>query len=88
MRILSTLAVAMFAAATLCPAQTINSPLGQPLTSPNQGNIGGGIYFNVTFNTTVTWVNLNYVAADQAAAGTSSLEMFVGPSQWQGNVAV
>jgi hypothetical protein len=68
-------------------AQTTNVPLGQPLTSPNQGNVGGGIYFDLTVNTTVTFVNLNYVAADTSPTGNSSLEMYVGPSTWVGNVS-
>jgi hypothetical protein len=70
---------------SLAFAQTC--PLGQPLTSPNQGNIGGGLYFNLTVNTTVTLTHLNYVASDSSLAGTSSLNVFVGPPTWVGQVS-
>ncbi len=88
MRNLLSLAAASLALATLASAQTFNCPLGQPLTSPNQGNVGGGIYLNLTVNTTITLVNLNYVASDVTAVGNSSFRMYIGPTQWQGNVAV
>ena len=85
MRNLAALALSGLVLASISTAQTC--PLGQPLTSPNQGNIGGGIYFTVTVNTTVTWTQLNYVASEVSATGNSSLNMFVGPSTWVGNVS-
>lgn len=75
---------ALFLLPSLALAQTC--PLGQPLTSPNQGNPGGGLYFNLTVNTTVTLTHLNYVASDSSLAGDSSLNLFVGPPTWVGQV--
>ncbi len=79
MRNLAAIAVSGLVLASLATAQTINAPLGQPLTSPNQGNPGGGIYINLQVNTTITIVNLNYVASDVTPATNSSVNLFVGP---------
>jgi hypothetical protein len=69
---------------TLASAQVCS--LGQPLTSPNQGNPGGGLYFNLTINTTVTFNSVTYVASEVSATGSSSFNMFVGPATWVNNV--
>lgn len=87
MRKLSIFASTALVFAAVAPSQ-FTCPLGQPLTSPNQGNIGGGLYFNVTVTTTVTWNSIQYVASDGSTAGNSSLELYVGPSTWVGNVLV
>src|SRR5436189_6448947 len=84
MRNLGALALAGLVLTTLASAQTCN--LGQPLTSANQGNVGGGVYFNLTVTNTVTFSSLTYVASDTSLAGNSSFNMFVGPSTWVGNV--
>lgn len=86
MRTLAALALSGLALASFATAQTINCPLS-PVVAANQGNPGGGIYFNMTVNTTVTIVNLNYAASAASAAGLSSLNLFVGPSTWVGNVS-
>lgn len=86
MRNLAAFALSGLVLASVATAQTINVPLGQPLTSPNQGNPNGGLYFNLTVNQTVTFVNLNYVASDASPTGNSSLNLFVGPATWVGNV--
>lgn len=83
MRIKLSLAVVALAAGL--QAQVV-LPLGQPLTSPNQGNPGGAVYFNMTVNTTVTWDQLEYVSSGASPAGNSSFEIYFGPSQWQTNV--
>lgn len=79
---LSSLVLASFAS-----AQTFNAPLGQPLASPNQGNPGGGVYIDLNVTTTVTLLNLTYVASDASAAGNSSLNVYVGPPTWVGQVS-
>lgn len=84
MRKLVPFVFAALAAAALVPAQTLALATG----GTNQGNPGGGIYFNVTFNTTVTWNSIDYVASPASAAANSSFNLFVGPSTWVGNVAV
>ncbi|MFN3241557.1 MAG: hypothetical protein ACE37K_08595 [Planctomycetota bacterium] len=84
MRIKLSLAVVALAAGL--QAQVV-LPLGQPLTSANQGNPGGAVYLNMTCNTVVTWDQLEYVSSDASPAGNSSFEIYFGPSQWQGNVA-
>jgi hypothetical protein len=84
MRTISLLAAAL-SLASLCPAQfTCN--LGQPLTSANQGNVGGGIYFNLSVTQTVTFNSITYVSSDATTGTTSSFNMYVGPSTWVGNV--
>jgi hypothetical protein len=71
----------------LAVAATAQSPLllGQPLTSANQGNPGGGIYFDLQVNTTLTINSITYVASDASGAGNSSFRMFFGPSTYVGN---
>lgn len=84
MRTLSSLATATLALATVCPAQTLPLATG----GTNTGNVGGGIYFNVTVNTTVTWNSLNYACKnDNVGPFMSSFNMFIGPSTWVGNVS-
>jgi hypothetical protein len=71
--------------AAVAPSQ-FTCPLGQPLTSANQGNVGGGIYFNMTVTSTITWNSIQYVASDTTPIGNSSFELYVGPATWVGNV--
>lgn len=84
MRLQAILALPALAFAAMAPAQTLTLAA----TGTNQGNVGGGIYFDVTFNTTVTINSINYTASTASAAGNSSFNLFVGPSTWVGNVAV
>lgn len=79
------LIVSMFGLALSAQAQTLN--LGQPLTSPNNGNPNGAVYFNITVTNTLTWDSLTYVASDVSNTGTSSVKIFFGPAQWQGFVS-
>lgn len=53
----------------------------------NQGNPGGGIYFDVTFNTVVTITSIDYFASPASVVGNSSFNLFVGPGTWVGNVS-
>jgi hypothetical protein len=86
MRKLISLAAATLSLAALCHAQqTCN--LGQPLTSANQGNVGGGIYFDLVVTQTVTFQSITYVSSDATTGTSSSFNMFVGPSTWVNNVS-
>ncbi|HEX6812436.1 MAG TPA: hypothetical protein VF384_12480 [Planctomycetota bacterium] len=87
MRNLAAIALSGLVLASVASAQTFNCPLGQPLTSPNQGNPNGGLYFNLTVNVPITFLNLNYVASEVSPTGPSSLNLFVGPSTWVNNVS-
>ncbi len=82
MRILASFAIATLAA--VASAQTLPLATG----GANQGNIGGGLYFNVTINSTLTWTSIDYVTSPTTAAGNSSFNMYIGPATWVGNVAV
>ncbi|MFY9344365.1 MAG: hypothetical protein WAT39_17870 [Planctomycetota bacterium] len=53
----------------------------------NLGNVGGGFYFNLTCSSPVTLTRLRYVASLFSPAGSSSVDIFLGPSTWVGNVA-
>lgn len=84
--------LALLASTVLCLAATSMAQttlnLGQPLTSANQGNPNGGIYFNLTVTNTITWTELQYVSSDATptTAGTSAVNIYFGPASWQGNV--
>jgi hypothetical protein len=69
----------------LASAQT----LALASTPGNNGNVGGGIYFNLTVNQTLTITSINYHAKNDGAAGPymSSFDMFVGPATYIGNVS-
>lgn len=69
----------------LASAQSL--PLAQ--TPGNNGNVGGGLYFNLTVNQVTTINSIDYYALNAGTTGPyqSSFEMYVGPSTWVGNVA-
>ena len=84
MRTFAHLAAALGLAAVAQAQITLN--LGQPMGSPNQGSINGGIYFNMTVTNTFTWDELDYTAAAGTAGNMSSFNIYFGPASWQGNV--
>ncbi|MFT4511923.1 MAG: hypothetical protein ACI89X_001391 [Planctomycetota bacterium] len=86
MRNLALLATTALGLAAASQAQIVLN-LGQPMSSPNQGNFGGAVYFNMTVANTITWTKFNYVSAG-AAAGVSAVDIYFGPSQWQNNVSL
>jgi hypothetical protein len=75
---------AALTAMTAASAQTLT--LAQ--APNNNGNVGGGIYFNLTVNQTLTINSIDYFCLN-AGAGPfqSSFDMFVGPSTWVGQVS-
>ncbi|MBK8978526.1 MAG: hypothetical protein IPM29_21730 [Planctomycetes bacterium] len=83
MRRLSFLAVAL--AATVCGANAQLS-LATLTGGTNQGNVGGGIYFDLQINTTVTITQIDFLCGANTVAGTGVLGVWLGPSTYLGNV--
>ena len=79
------LKIASLALATLtatAAAQTLDTGL----TANNGGNVGGGLYFNLTVNTTLTITALDCWVGTATAAGNASWELWLGPSTYVNNV--
>lgn len=81
---LASLAIVGLSLTAFAAAQSL--PLAQ--TPGNNGNIGGGIYFNLTVNQITTINSIAYWCKNDTVGGPfqSSFNMFVGPSTWVGNV--
>ncbi|MBL8756008.1 MAG: hypothetical protein JNK15_22125 [Planctomycetes bacterium] len=79
------LAIAGLSLSALATAQS----LALASVPGNNGNVGGGIYFNLTVNQTLTINSIDYHAKNDGAAGPymSSFDMFVGPGTYVGNVS-
>lgn len=85
MRKLATLALATLSSAAL--AQSPLSTLNGAALANNGGNVGGGLYFNLTVSTKITITNLSYfVGTATAANSTSSVDIYLGPATYVGNV--
>jgi len=85
MRKLATLALAALSSAAL--AQSPLSTLNGAALANNGGNVGGGLYFNLTVSTKITITNLSYfVGTATAASATSSVDIYLGPATYVGNV--
>jgi hypothetical protein len=57
------------------------------LTPNNLGNVGGGLYFDMTINTTITLTSLDMWHGNNTAVGSSaSWELWLGPSTYLNNV--
>jgi len=82
MRKLALLAVVTFA--TIGMAQ---SPLLTLTGGTNQGNVGGGLYFDMTVNTTITINRIDFLCGANTVAGTGTMDVFLGPTTYVGNVA-
>lgn len=81
MRMLVTLAAAVLATSVVA-----QSPLTTSFAGGNSGNVGGGIYFNLTVSNagslTITQIDFNTTTA----VGTpGTLAVFMGPQSWVGN---
>jgi hypothetical protein len=85
MRTLALLAIVGVSLTTLASAQAL--PLAN--APNNNGNIGGGIYFNLTVNQITTINSIDYWCRNDTVGGPfqSSFNLFVGPSTWVNNVA-
>jgi len=78
--------LAFFAAAALASAALAQSPLNTLVGGTNSGNVGGGIYFDLTVNTTVTFTRLDYFASVASTAGLSFADIYLGPPTYVNNV--
>ena len=52
----------------------------------NQGNVGGGIYFDLEVLTTITINQIDFRCGANTAAGTGTLDLYLGPTTYLGNV--
>ena len=74
---------AMLALATPAFAQSLSTLTG----GVNQGNIGGGMYFDLTVNTTVTLTSLSFLTGANTVAGTNAfVDVYLGPNTYLNNV--
>lgn len=63
------------------------SPLNTNLLAGNQGNNGGGLYFDMTITSTITLTQIDtWVGTNGLTAGVLELELWLGPSTYVGNV--
>lgn len=76
--------IAALALTTLGAAQ---SPLLTLSGGTNQGNVGGGIYFDLQINQTVTITRIDFLCGANTAAGTGTMNIWLGPTTYLGNVA-
>ena len=74
------IASCIFAAAAFA-----QSPLTTLNVGGNQGNQGGGIYFNLTVNQTITINQIDFRVA-VAGQATDALDVYLGPTTYVGNV--
>lgn len=83
MRSLGFLAYTMLAAGAVA-----QSPLTTLTGGTNLGNTGGGLYFNLQVNTTVTIDRIDTLCGNAVGQGTGPavLEIYLGPTTYVGNV--
>jgi hypothetical protein len=74
---------------SLLPIAAAQSPLTTLFQAgSNQGNAGGGIYFDLTVAVTVTLQQIDVNVGSSTPPGrAATFEVWLGPSTWQGNVA-
>lgn len=68
---------------SLCVAQ---SPLVTLTGGTNQGNVGGGIYFDLQINSTVTITQISTLCGANTVAGAGTMTVFLGPPTYVNNV--
>ncbi|MFK7742430.1 MAG: hypothetical protein AB8H80_19100 [Planctomycetota bacterium] len=79
--------IALLAVASLTTLAVAQSPLVIGNTPNNQGNPGGGLYFNLTVLNTLTIDEINFGIGGNTAAGAAcSVNIWLGPSTYIGNV--
>ncbi len=79
--------LAILAFATLAASAAAQTTLSTGLTAANGGNVGGGLYFDLQVNNTITITALNlWCGAATAANASASWELYLGPSTYVGNV--
>ena len=79
--------LAFLAVTALASAAFAQSPLNTLVGGTNSGNVGGGIYFDLTINTTVTFTRIDYYSSVATTpAGNSTCDIYLGPPTYVGNV--
>jgi hypothetical protein len=79
----SFLPVSLLLSASLAAQITLSTGL----TANNQGNSGGGLYFDLQVNTTISITQLNHwVGSNGTTSGNLALDLYLGPSTYVGNV--
>ena len=82
--------LAIVTLAALAATASAQTTLNTNLTAANQGNVGGGLYFDLQVNTTLTITSINtWLNVGTATApfnGNVSWELWLGPSTYVGNV--
>lgn len=82
--------LAIVTLAALAATASAQTTLNTGLTAANQGNVGGGLYFDLQVNSTLTitaintWLNVGSTATPFNA--NVSWELWLGPSTYVGNV--
>jgi hypothetical protein len=77
----------LLAVAALSSLAVAQSPLNTLTGGTNQGNVGGGLYFDLQINSTVTITQIDFRCGATTVAGTGTLDVFLGPTTYSGNVA-
>jgi hypothetical protein len=79
--------LAILALSALASTALAQSPLNTLTGGTNGGNVGGGIYFDLTVNTTITLTQLSFRTGGVTAAGSNAfVDIYLGPSTYVGNV--
>ncbi len=79
--------LAILAVTALAAVSVAQSPLSTLVGGTNGGNIGGGLYFDLTINTTITITQLDFRTGGATVAGTNAFtDIYLGPSTYLGNV--
>jgi len=78
--------LALLAVTLLATVGVAQSPLITLSGGTNQGNVGGGIYFDLTVNTTITINRIDFLCGANTVAGTGTMDVYLGPTTYVGNV--
>lgn len=76
----------LLALSTIATVAVAQSPLVTLTGGTNQGNVGGGLYFDIQVNTTITITQISTLCGANTVAGTGVLDVYLGPSTYLGNV--
>ena len=79
--------LAILALSALASTALAQSPLTTLTGGTNGGNVGGGLYFDLQVNTTVTLTQLTFLTGAATAAGSNAfVDIYLGPSTYLNNV--
>ena len=79
--------LAILALSALASTALAQSPLTTLTGGTNGGNVGGGLYFDLQVNTTVTLTQLTFLTGGATLAGSNAfVDIYLGPSTYLNNV--